>query len=854
MYSALKDVLSGNEDNALLPFYWQHGDHTEKIPHQIERIAQSGCRAFCVEARPHKDFVGKGWWRDMDLILSEAQKRDMKVWILDDDHFPTGHANGMIAKKYPHLRPWLLIENHIDVVGPMASATLLVPPLGEEGTLIGVFAYPRYADDAEICRDEPIDLTPQVKNGVVTWDIPKGLWRVFYYARSREGGSKDYIDVINPASTDVLIEAVYEPHLAHYKQYFGNTLAGFFSDEPGFKNQYRSRTRVDMGRYEMTVGRAGLALPWNDEVRERMTSSLGFDPLSHLWLLWYDDETGDAHAALRASYMDAVTEMYRLYFCKKLGDWCHAHGVEYIGHVIEDNGTHARMFYGAGHYFRALDGQDMSGIDIVLHQVLPGMSDVTHTASISTGVAKGPFFHYTLAKLAASMAHLHPNQKKRAMCEVFGAYGWAEGTPMMKWLMDFLLVRGINRFVPHAFSPTYPDRDCPPHFDAEGRDPTFEGFCALMKYVNRAVHLLYGGTHVANAALLYHAEAEWASKIGASMPVDAVGRVLLDEHIDYDILPMDYLKNATVQNGKLCIADETFDVLLLPYAAHLPVAFYDVLFSLEAQGLPVRFIDALPQNAPKEFKTVALSSLVTYMQGNGYFDVTVPEGFPKLRIYHTRRDGHDVFMLFNEAVADTASTTVTLPAKGSYAVVDAVTETYRAAYTENGCVNISLQVGESVILVFGDTDGLTAAQEELEATTLRPRVSLSLADAKDPWNFVPVGEFDKLFNVTAPDRFPTFSGKMRYTFSFDAKSANGTVLDLGQVGEVAELTINGKNMGIRICRPYAFDISSAVKAGVNEATVTVSNTLVWQNRDRFSRFLQIPPSGLLGEITLKYLK
>ena len=51
---------------------------------------------------------------------------------------------------------------------------------------------------------------------------------------------------------------------------------------------------------------------------------------------------------------------------------------------------------------------------------------------------------------------------------------------MMKWISDFLLVRGINHFVPHAFSPDYPDPDCPPHFGAEGHDPQFDGFTHLM--------------------------------------------------------------------------------------------------------------------------------------------------------------------------------------------------------------------------------------------------------------------------------------------------------------------------------------------------------------------------------------
>lgn len=854
MDQRLSDVLSAKEDNYLLPFYWQHGDHTERIPEQIERIAQSGCRALCVEARPHKDFAGESWWRDLDLILTEATKRDMKVWLLDDDHFPTGHANGLIGRKYPHLRPWLLIEHHLDVIGPMKGATVLIPSLGEEGTLLGAYAYPRHADDAEICEDSPIDLTPAVKNGAITWDIPAGLWRIFFFARSREGGKPDYIDVINPESVNVLIEAVYEPHWEHCKQYFGNTFVGFFSDEPGFKNQYRAKTRADMGRYEMSVGRVGLALPWNEEVRERMQKKLGYDPLPHLWLLWYDDETGDARAALRASYMDAITEMYRLYFCKRLGDWCHAHGVEYIGHVIEDNGTHARLSYGAGHYFRSLDGQDMAGIDIVLHQVLPGMSDVTHTASISTGVAKGPFFHYTLAKLAASMAHLRPHTKGRAMCEVFGAYGWAEGVPMMKWLMDFLLVRGINHFVPHAFSPAYPDPDCPPHFGAEGHDPSFEGFSALMRYVNRAAHLLYGGRHVANAALLYHAEAEWASKTDASMPVDAPGRVLLDAHIDYDILSMDYLKEATVRKGKLCLADESFDVLLIPYATHLPTEFYPVLQKLQDDGLPVRFIDALPCNVEGDFEAVPLSALARFMKERRCFDVSVPEGFPKLRIYHTVQEGHDIFMLFNEDVATAAKTTVMLPAVGDYTVVNALTEDYRANHTKNGEVAIDLAVGESVILVFGETGDLPAKREIAGCEVLHPRFTLSLANAKDPWIFKSVGEFDEFFNVTAPDRYPELAGKMRYTFTFDAKETSGTVLDLGEVGQVAELSVNGIDAGIRICRPYTFDISSAIKVGKNTVSVTVSNTLVQQQRDKFSYFMQIPPSGLLGDVTLKYLK
>ena len=41
---------------------------------------------------------------------------------------------------------------------------------------------------------------------------------------------------IEYAGKKILLDAVYEPHYARYKDDFGKTLAGFFSDEPGFYN------------------------------------------------------------------------------------------------------------------------------------------------------------------------------------------------------------------------------------------------------------------------------------------------------------------------------------------------------------------------------------------------------------------------------------------------------------------------------------------------------------------------------------------------------------------------------------------------------------------------------------------
>lgn len=90
----LLDNLENREEKHLLPFFWQHGE--EVLRTYMKKNRQSDIRAVCIEARPHPEFVGETWWRDLDIILDEAKKLDMKLWILDDSHFPTGFANGEI--------------------------------------------------------------------------------------------------------------------------------------------------------------------------------------------------------------------------------------------------------------------------------------------------------------------------------------------------------------------------------------------------------------------------------------------------------------------------------------------------------------------------------------------------------------------------------------------------------------------------------------------------------------------------------------------------------------------------------------------------------------------------------------
>ncbi len=851
--SRLQDVLSGNEANYLLPFFWQHGNHYDRIPEQIARIRASGCRALCVEARPHPEFAEAGWWRDMDLILAECEKRGMKVWILDDKHFPTGFANGAIRDKHPELRPWNLVERHVDVLGPAPDNAVLVPAPqpDDDEALLGVVAYRRTRESGQKMEGAPVVLTDHVQGGILQWDIPEGCWRIFFLRRSHRGALRgNYIDFLSAESCAVQIEEVYEPHWAHYAKHFGKTIAGFFSDEPEFANVLAGPHLDDPGLYTYRIGQEGLALPWHANLLARMSAELGEDALPYLGELWYDSP----HAHLtRLAYMNAATTLYHDCFSRPVGDWCRAHGVEYIGHIIEDMNAHGRLGYGAGHYFRALEGQDMGGIDVVLHQVMPGFANYMHSASLLGGAVSPDFFQYILPKLAASISHQCPHMHGRAMCEVFGAYGWGEGASFMRWLLDFLLVRGVNHFVPHAFSPKFPDPDAPPHFGAEGHDPQFDGFTALMHYANKAAHLLAGGRHIASAALLYHAEGEWMSAHGKAMLMQEPARKLYDAHLDFDIVCADtLLASARVTDGRLVIGDESFAALVVPVAEHLPAPLVARLDAFRADGLPVLFAGGVPCGIKAE--PVPLHALAAAVRRTGGTDLSLDGDYPLVRAYHIVRDGHDVFMFFNESFADHARTTAHLPARGPFARLRLLEEFAVTETTDDGAVAIDLLPGQSEILVFGDDAGLPHEKPRATSRTLQPTFTIETASSDDLADFQPLCVTDKLFNVNAPDHLPAFTGKVRYTFAFDADEALANadaLLDLGRVGQTARLWVNGEYAGIRIAPPYRFAIGQLLHAGSNTIVVETADTLARQVRDKLTCFLQLPPAGLLGPLTLE---
>ena len=156
--------------------------------------------------------------------------------------------------------------------------------------------------------------------------------------------------------------------------------------------------------------------------------------------------------------------------------------------------------------------------------------------------------------------------------------------------------------------------------------------------------------------------------------------------------------------------------------------------------------------------------------------------------------------------------------------------------------------------VLADEPGTWALEGVAGGATYRGRVRVT--DPLEPialggdWGF----RLDREGEVTVQrplgswvDVAPTYSGTAVYsrTVELAPEDLDGrrVRLDLGEVDDLAEVTVNGTTLPVAYWAPYVVDVTSALKPGVNTIEVAVTNTLANERNQKRS-------SGLLGPVSL----
>lgn len=699
------------------------------------------------------------------------------------------------------------------------------------------------------------------------------------------------VDYLCPEITDCFISVTYEATKEKVGHLFGSTIKGFFGDETSFEN---------FGSYDVLFGMDTPCMPWSRVLLDSFKQAKNYDLLTSIESLWY--EMDESFEKTRFDFMDVMTELFSTNFFGRIQAWCHANGLQFIGHVVEDNQAHMHHGYGPGHFFRTTRHFDLGGYDFVLRQVDSDLNRVPYTEhfpqfSHYRDQPNADFFKFTLAKLAQSAAHLEI-RTDLVMCENFGAYGWDLGIKEMKWLTDWQTARGTNWYVPHAFSPLFPDLDCPPHFYAGGNNPQWPFFRQWATYANRSCLMLREADLVCSIAVLYPAESHWA---GDDVQLDAVCKALMEQQYDLHILSCDLLVDPTrfvIEQGQLNIGKGQFRTIILPSIKSIPLQALERLDAFVRSGGQLIAIDHKPtkdcggnnaavlsivEKLGVIIEVTSMSGLSDILSKGKHASVKLALPNPDLRVCHFRKGELDIFFLNNESVYNTVKDLVTFQAEGTPEHWYPMTGERKPAVVyeqKEGSTIVPIQLApyEAIFVVFKPAElidnplaSYTLTEEQIFQTELDQQgrflleeclndsdmpilswqikaISSPLSDAIVP-NMEPLAGLGDWRQYSSWDKF---SGSVVYEAEWETELTSGRsyALDLGEVGEIATVSLNGTKLASLLCPPYRLKLPTELLLKHNVINVEVTNTLgAYLREGGFNRDTP-EPSGLIGPVTL----
>ena len=591
---------------SLLPFWFWNDDLDEQeILRQIADFEAHGVYGFVIHPR-----VGLprdiGWMSErmmyfMRIAVEEAARRKMSVVLYDEGMYPSGSSSGQVVAENPDFACRCL------ALDDSADAKVL---LREDANLI-----------AEVETHRGQKLT------IVDRKVASSIRGLHYIGEGPEEDAPPAADLLNPQAMDCFVRLVYERYAEYLGEWFGSTIIGVFTDEPGLLGKCEEKN----------------VWPGTMGILEHVNRILGYDFTPHLPALWFADEP-DAER-YRADYKRAVKKRLEETYYAKLSSWCAAHGVALMGHPSEPDDI------GVEKYFH------IPGQDLVWRYVVPN----------SPSALEGE--QSTQAKCSSS-AMLHHGRRRNSN-ECFGAYGHNFTEQEMQWIADWCFVRGVNMLLPHAFyysvrGPRLDER--PP--DVGPNSAWWNDYEKFATYCRRLCWLNTDSEHICNVAILGEAD---------RLPWRAA-KVLFQHQRDFNYLETRDLTMAEVNKNGIFINGMHYEALVLEGEYALNAEEEAALNMLKQSGRVLVYDDnqRIPpckgglrriledNNNSNTFAETATSKIPPAPLYKGEYaiafideldriaprDLSLSPHHSDLRYRHVRKNGFDFYLLFNEGAQE----------------------------------------------------------------------------------------------------------------------------------------------------------------------------------------------------------
>ena len=704
--------------------------------------------------------------------------------------------------------------------------------------LIGFDAFPTPAVGANdaIRKSDIIDLTSKMHlDGTIDWTPPAGNWVVLRFGYSLTGVTN------HPASPEGTGLEVDKLSREDVKEYMDTYL-----------DNYKSAVGDLMGKHGLRYvindsWEAGTA-NWTDNMVAEFTKRCGYDPRPWMPVL-----------AGRVIGSSQDSDRFLWDFRKTLGELLAENHYDQINDIL-----HAR---GMGHYGesheegRAFIGD---GMEVKRHNDVPMSAMWTQ----KPGVNNEQYGYNADIRESASVAHIYGQNLVAAESLTASSGAWAWSPATLKPTADKELAMGLNRFVIHTsvhqpLLEKKPGLALGPFGQWFNRNETWaEQATSWISYLARSSYLLQQGRFDADIVYFYGEDSNITALFGKKGPEIPAG-------YNFDYVNADALTHVlTFKDGQLATpSGMRYRVLALdPHSQQMSLPVLKKIRDLVQAGAIVA--GPKPTDTPslsddaKEFQSITNQ---LWGSGNGNsvgkgrvygeknlgevlsaigvardVDYTKPQADSNLLFVHRKLSDGDLYFVDNRNDRD-ETLDATFRVTGREAELwhaDTGTTEPASFQIANGktTVPLHLEPWGTVFVVF-------RKPAKTSSRSLPQTVETALATVEGPWalSFEPnLGEpsnitIDKLisWSESADPGVKYFSGKGTYAKTLGAPAdwfAKGAHLwlDLGDVKNLAAVTVNGTPCGIVWKTPFRVDVTGALKPGQNAVEIKVTNA--WVNR------------------------
>lgn len=443
-----KKVNVKNFDFRPAPFWFLNHELTdEEIIFQLDKFKQAHLSGAFLHPRAgnyYQTYGSKEWFEKIEFICKEASKRGLKMWLYDEDPFPSGVAGGRVFMEHPEYRAYRMLcfkglpdENgKVNLKlgkGVFLSAYAVKKENGKSeridlsesvGTVRGEYFFrsswpsPYYWDMMGKLTFPHMRAETQQSEMAIITTVPQGYEVYCVMAQPILNGKYGgYADLLNPKATDKFIEYTHEKYKKYSGARFGKDILGIFTDEP-------------------QVG-GGFPTDFSFTIFDEFKKEYGYDVRPYLADVM--EEIDDNSYNVRRDYRKLVVKLLEKNFYKKLFDWCRKNGIYMTGHLAGEECLNTQVLNGQNFYSTLLKYWDIPGFDFLGHN----LGDNDHFALTVGG------------KLVSSVAN--QSGKPVILCEFAACNPYNYDIKGLERIAFYQLVLGINLLVPHGY-----------HFSLEG--------------------------------------------------------------------------------------------------------------------------------------------------------------------------------------------------------------------------------------------------------------------------------------------------------------------------------------------------------------------------------------------------